>query len=227
MPDDNPLRKFFKARLNGRGIWKWEHYFDIYHRHFEKFRATEVHMLEIGVYSGGSLDMWRDYFGHRAHIYGVDIAPACKTYENEKTMIFIGDQEDRGFWKYFRHTVPKLDIVIDDGGHTPKQQTVSLEELLPHLRPGGVYLCEDIHGRANKFADVVHGAAHELNAIDDMQNDYDNQETRLTATATEFQSSVGSICLYPYVAVFEKREQPITKLVAPKHGTEWIDGIGP
>ena len=52
--------------------------------------------------------------------------------------VFIGDQADRKFWSQFRREVPILDLVIDDGGHEPEQQIVSLEELLPHLRPGGV-----------------------------------------------------------------------------------------
>jgi hypothetical protein len=59
----NPLRRFFEAHKRGHGIWKWNHYFEIYHRHFSKFRGREVHILEIGIYSGGSLEMWKDYFG--------------------------------------------------------------------------------------------------------------------------------------------------------------------
>src|SRR5438067_13766465 len=55
----NPLRQFFDARSEGRGIWKWLHYFDIYDRHFSRFRGEAVHVLEIGVYSGGSLEMSR------------------------------------------------------------------------------------------------------------------------------------------------------------------------
>ena len=39
-------------------------------------------------------------------------------------------------------------------GHTPEQQIVTLEEMLPHLRPGGVYLCEDVHGIHHDFAGV-------------------------------------------------------------------------
>jgi hypothetical protein len=57
--------------------------------------------------------------------------------------IFIGDEEDRKFWRRFKAEVPAVDIVIDDGGHQTQQQVVTLEELLPHLRPGGVYICED------------------------------------------------------------------------------------
>jgi len=45
---DNPLRKFFDSRQSGPGIWKWLHYFDIYHEHFQAFRGREVHIVEIG-----------------------------------------------------------------------------------------------------------------------------------------------------------------------------------
>ena len=54
----NQLETFFDARSDGRGIWKWRHYFDIYHRHFAPLRnRSGLVVVEIGVYSGGSLDM--------------------------------------------------------------------------------------------------------------------------------------------------------------------------
>lgn len=44
---------YFVTHNTGPGIWKWLHYFDIYHRHLQKFRGKEVNILEIGIYSGG------------------------------------------------------------------------------------------------------------------------------------------------------------------------------
>ena len=132
--NSNALREFFDSRKQGQGIWKWNHYFDIYDRHFRRFRGQEVHVLEIGVYSGGSLEMWREYFGPKARIFGVDIEPDCRVYESDNIKIFIGDQADRLFWRDFRQQVTTLDIVIDDGGHLAEQQIVSVEELLPFLR---------------------------------------------------------------------------------------------
>ncbi len=137
----NPLRMFFEAHKKGHGIWKWSHYFEIYHRHFSRFRGQEAHVLEIGIYSGGSLEMWKDYFGTACRIYGVDIEPACKAYEDNTVKVCIGNQADRSFWQRFKREAPNIDIVIDDGGHLPEQQIAAFEELLPHLRPGGVYLC--------------------------------------------------------------------------------------
>jgi len=206
----NPLREYFDSHKTGRGIWKWTHYFEIYHRHFSKFIGREVHVVEVGVFSGGSLDMWKAYFGPRCHVYGVDIEPACKTYEDERTKIFIGDQADRAFWRDFRNQVRAVDILIDDGGHFPEQQIATLEEMLPHMRPGGVYLCEDIHSLNNHFAAYVGGLADGINAVQ-----------REEGVPTGFQRDIHSVHLYPYVAVIEKCERPKEKLIAPRHGTEW------
>jgi hypothetical protein len=220
-PQSNSLREFFNNRKEGPGIWKWEHYFDAYDRHFRQFRGREVHVLEIGVYSGGSLDMWRDYFGPKATIYGVDIEPDCRVYEKDGVKIFIGDQADHSFWREFRRQVPALDIVIDDGGHRAEQQIVSLEELLPFLRPGGVYLCEDVHGADNQFASHVGGLSRKLNEWSAGGGSPDDDDRRIVCDCTPFQSAVGSIHLYPFVTVIERNAAPVTELRAPKHGTQW------
>jgi hypothetical protein len=220
-PRSNALREFFDSRDQGPGIWKWNHYFDIYDRHFHRFRGQEVHVLEIGVYSGGSLEMWRDYFGPKALIYGVDIEPDCRVYENDRTKIFIGDQADRLFWREFRRKVPTLDIVIDDGGHQFEQQIVSVEELLPFLRPGGIYFCEDVHGKYNRFASYIHGVGHRLNEVLSCGEFPSDNDRRIVCDCTPFQSAVNSIHLYPFVTVIERNATPITELRAPKHGTQW------
>ena len=219
--EQSDLEKFFEARKEGHGIWKWKHYFDIYDRHFSRFRGREVHILEIGIYSGGSLEMWREYFGPKARIYGVDIEPACKAYEDGSIKVFIGDQADRGFWRQFKKDVPELDIVIDDGGHQSEQQIATFEELLPHLRAGGVYLCEDLHFAHNRFAAYIYGFASNLNASQRWERNFDNQDRRLVCTATAFQSAVRSVHLYPFVAVVEKRDTPIDEFLSPKRGTIW------
>jgi hypothetical protein len=203
----NRLREFFDGRTTGRGIWKWEHYFDIYDRHFAKFVDKSPSVLEIGVLGGGSLDMWRHYFGDVA-LYGADINPACRGYEDAHTKMFIGDQADREFWKAFKRSVPRLDIVVDDGGHRPEQQIATFEELLPHLQPGGVYLCEDMHGEHNGFCTYMHGVVKRMNAM-------------TGAKPSEFQRWIRSVHFYPYVTVIEKTAQPVEQFVAPKHGTEW------
>jgi hypothetical protein len=210
----NPLRVFFDSREKGRGIWKWIHYFDIYDRHFRKFVGDDVHVLEIGVYSGGSLEMWRHYFGPKCHVYGVDIEEACKAYENDHTKIFIGDQEDREFWKDFKDRVPAIDILIDDGGHTSEQQIVTLEEMLPHLRPGGVYLCEDVIMEHNGFSAFMQGIVNSFNA-------HNGSDSQAGISTTDFQKWIRSVHFYPFVTVLEKSSDPLQQFISPKRGTEW------
>jgi hypothetical protein len=214
----NPLRSYFEAHTEGRGIWKWDHYFDVYHRHFSKFIGREVHVMEIGVFSGGSLPMWREYFGPNSQIYGVDIEEACRIYEEERTKIIIGDQADREFWKKIRNELPRIDVLIDDGGHEPHQQIVTLEEMLPHISPGGVFLCEDIHGIANEFNSYVSGFTAHLNSSIMKTND---KVKGVTCSATQYQSDIQSIHFYPFSTVIEKTERPIEELNSPRHGTEW------
>ena len=215
----NPLLAYFNAHKEGAGIFKWMHYFDIYQRHFHKFVGREVHVLEVGIYAGGSLSMWREYFGERCHVYGVDVDAACMAHSGEKTKVFIGDQADRAFWAKVKEAVPTVDILIDDGGHHPEQQRITLEEMLPHIRSGGVYLCEDIHGANNEFAAYVQGLASGLNFATPAEMPKDT--AGLAFAVTGLQATIHSIHLYPFVAVIEKREQNLDLLVAPKHGTQW------
>jgi len=67
------LKEYFENNP-GRLIHKWVHYFEIYERHLERFRGRDINMLEIGVSHGGSLQMWKHYFGdkvsaHSMHFY--------------------------------------------------------------------------------------------------------------------------------------------------------------
>jgi len=129
----------------GRLIHKWVHYFGIYERHFSAFRNRPIRLLEFGVFNGGSLQMWKHYFGPQAEIIGVDIDPRCAELVEQGIEIVIGDQEDRATHARLRDRYGEFDIVIDDGGHRMRQQLVTLQEMYPAVKPGGIYLAEDLH----------------------------------------------------------------------------------
>jgi SAM-dependent methyltransferase len=189
---------------------------DFYHRHLAKFIGTPVHLVEVGVYSGGSLRMWREYFGPSCRLTGVDIRPESRDYADAGTAIYIGNQADRAFWGDFRARVPAVDVLIDDGGHRVEEQMVTVEEVLPHLRPGGVYICEDVHGIENRFMSFAQSLAAGLNAFVD-----DPRSPELAARATPFQAAVESVHVYPFAVVIETRGETVDRFEAPKLGSEW------
>jgi hypothetical protein len=212
----NPLRNFFEGHHEGRGIWKWTHYFDVYHRYLNRFIGQPVHVLEIGVYSGGSLDMWRDYFGPACQLYGVDIEEAVRAYEDTHVHIHVGDQTDRAFWRRTLEQIPALDVVIDDGGHRPEQQIATLESVLPRMRPGGVYICEDVLRSSNLFTDYINGLCHELNC----EHLRDGDDI-IAVNATPFQAAISGIHVHPFLVVIEMAREPAWVLESRRRGTEW------
>ncbi|MBA5639759.1 class I SAM-dependent methyltransferase [Duganella sp. LX20W] len=138
------LLDFFENHPH-RMIHKWMHYFEIYERHFAQFRNKPINMLEFGVLHGGSLQMWKYYFGKQAKIYGVDINPRCAELAEDQIEILLGDQDNRQSLRDICAKLPPLDIILDDGGHTMSQQVITFEETWKHLKEGGIYLCEDLH----------------------------------------------------------------------------------
>lgn len=138
------LQEYFENNKDN-AVDKWLHYFDIYDQWFKSFKNKPVVILEIGVFQGGSLKMWRDYFGKEAKIFAIDINPLCKQFETDNTEIFIGSQENRRFLQDVKNKMPKIDILIDDGGHTMNQQIITFEEMYSHINYNGLYLCEDLH----------------------------------------------------------------------------------
>lgn len=144
------LLAYFDSVIDGPGVWKSRHYFDIYERHFGRFRFQDnFTFMEVGIYSGGSLRMWRQFFGPRARIIGVDISPKTLIYEKNPEFgspdrILIGDQSSKAFWAKVLAEVGQVDAVLDDGGHQSYMQMATLEAVWPHLRKGGVFMTEDL-----------------------------------------------------------------------------------
>ncbi|MFT4214395.1 MAG: class I SAM-dependent methyltransferase [Microbacterium sp.] len=102
-------------------------------------------IVEVGVLNGGSLFMWRSFFGDDARIIGVDLNPDAVWLREEGFEVHIGDQSDPRFWEVFFHDVGDVDILLDDGGHTYPQQIVTAASALDHIRDDGLLVVEDTH----------------------------------------------------------------------------------
>ena len=123
---------------------KYRNYFPIYEKLFSKFVNKKITFVEIGVLSGGSLFMWRKYFGKDARIIGIDLNSDARRFEKDGFEIFVGNQSDENFWKVFFEKVGDVDIILDDGGHTNFQQIVTACCCAPHIKDNGILAVEDV-----------------------------------------------------------------------------------
>lgn len=141
---DGPLLDIY-AGNNGVKVHKWHHYIPLYDRYFARYRGTSVRFLEIGVNNGGSLQMWRRYFGDDAVLCGIDINEDCAQYDGQSGMVRIGSQDDADFLGRVVDEMGGVDVVLDDGSHRMAHIEASLRILFPRLEMGGTYAIEDLH----------------------------------------------------------------------------------
>lgn len=174
-------------------------------------------MLEIGVQGGGSLAMWKEYFGPGCHIIGVDINPKCKVHEAEGIEVFIGSQDDLDVINEIFSKYPKVDIVLDDGSHIMQHMIASFELMYDRIQPNGVYAVEDMHTcywpkfggglkREGSFMEFVKNKLDEINAV----------HIKDALPVTDFTRFTDCIACYDSLVVFERRRQglrqaPITQ----------------
>lgn len=210
----------FVASHHGRLLNKWKHYFEIYDRHFAHLRDREISILEIGVESGGSLELWRSYFGPRAKIVGADINPKCKAFESpgtSGTSVRIGDQGDTAFLAQLASEFGPFDIIVEDGSHRHDHQIVAFKALFPHLKPGGFFCCEDLC--TSYWDDEFNGGVRKAGTgiefykeLIDEQNAWFWRENVEASPEGSLPRSLYGIHFYPTLVVVEKRD-----VTAPTH----------
>jgi hypothetical protein len=206
----------------GKPVHKWTQYFPAYERHFAPWRDRAMTFFEIGVFKGGSLPMWRGYFGARAVIVGADIDPACKDHEAPNIAVRIGDQSDPAFLDQLVSEFGVPDVVLDDGSHQAAHVSATFNHLYPLMPKNAVYMVEDAHTsywpefgggltEPNAFLNVAKGLVDRLNA----------EHTRGQVAADAFTRETAAISFYDAAVVFEKGAVP------EKHAAQVSGGAAP
>jgi len=116
-----------------------------YENHFNHLVNEKINLLELGIFKGDSLLMWRDYFD-KGTIVGLDVNPIELNDPTNRIHVFQGFQEDKKTLDKIRKETANdgFDIIIDDASHIGELTKVSFWHLFDnHLKPGGVYVIED------------------------------------------------------------------------------------
>ena len=173
-------------------------------------------LLEIGVATGLSLEIWNELYGpDEVDIHCLDLF---------KNTDFVGTRwcRNRGFFpiqgdQSSMETLSSMksvyEIIIDDASHNCHHQLISFKHLfLNNLTPGGLYVIEDMHTSSDPFyyGGFVHNFSdtplamfkHFCNAGGEIKNDFFNAGEREV-----FHSLIDSVKVYDDKIAFITRKK--------------------
>ena len=216
--DKNSFEGLFWGH-EGTIVHKWHHYLPIYENFLSKYKNKPIKFLEIGVSRGGSLSLWRKYFGPDATIYGVDIDPRCEEYDGVDAQVRIGSQDDANFMSDVVQEMGGVDIVLDDGSHVSKHIRSTFNTVFPLMNDGGLYIIEDLHATYwSKYGGGYQSSKSFMSDISQMYDDMHHWYHSYGQKISSAKDKLMAIHLYDSLAVFEKNQ-----IQAPRHSRIGIE----
>jgi hypothetical protein len=180
-------------------------------------------MLEIGVFRGGSLRMWKQYFHPDSTIVGIDIDKSCKDHEiaDKKVFVRIGSQADPEFLAKVNDEFGPFDIILDDGSHKTHHQNISFGALFrAALADNGVYMVEDMHTNywlkhidsEDTFIDLSKHMLHEP-YLDRKEANFrpEHPDAVQQMNLSYLSANIASIAFYDSIVVFDKKKRCLPK----------------
>lgn len=187
-------------------------YSQYYSLFFEPIRFKELNLLEVGVYHGDSLRLWREYFPN-AMILGADIVDSSK-HDEERIKTIIMDQSSGASLNLFKAAHEYQDIIILDGSHKSYDDILSFEVLWSHLKPGGFFVIEDLlcgyfstWKGDRSIIDRVKQMVDEVNMTGKVDQNYlcsNKREERLKYNLDQFESEIEFIFVSCGLVIIKK-----------------------
>jgi hypothetical protein len=166
----------------------------VYEPLFAHLRHQPIVLVELGIWEGASLKMWSEYFTHPDRvIVGVDNVDRFDAAVWRNTYTYIADQADADL------PVAKLlpNIIIDDASHISTKTIASFQNWFPHLKPGGLYIVEDIVTSYYYPEDIE----HPCNTAMEFFKRLADQVNRWGEHARD---DIASICFHPNMVIIKK-----------------------
>lgn len=226
-PTESPVNPLFDIFSADTDVHKWHHYFDVYTKHFGQYRDYPIKMLEIGVFRGGSLRMWKEYFDPGSTIVGIDVDKTCKAHEltDQNVFVRIGSQADPEFLAKVNEEFGPFDIILDDGSHKTHHQNFTFGALFRSaLKDGGCYMVEDVHTNywlkhidsENTFVDLSKQMVDMLHEpyIDrkEAQFRHGHPDALSQLELSYLAANLAGIAFYDSIVVFDKKKRDLPKV---------------
>lgn len=124
----------------------------IYPQLLEPYFNKKINLLEIGVYRGGSMLIWKEVFPD-SNLVGVDWDYKNLKVNLEDVELITSSQTNIYLPNLLKQK--KFDIIIDDASHQAEDQIKTFNLLKTYVNQGGIYIIEDIypeHFQNNKYS---------------------------------------------------------------------------
>jgi len=181
---------------------KYDSYFSVYEALLQKYVGQEITIVEVGIFNGGSLFMWRQFFGPKARIIGIDLNPDAQEWEKHGFEIYIGDQSSEAFWTELFQKIGKVDVLIDDGGHTNWQQVVTSHYAIQNIKDGGLLIVEDVH--TNYFREFGNPSRYSfINFAHRIVDAVNSRAYALHSTCAHYSKYVYSVSFFESIVAFQ------------------------
>jgi len=124
-------------------------YLGLYQKLLSPKQYTAKNVLEVGIYNGGSIKLWNDYFTN-ATVYGLDVMEKSKVWEriqnNDKIKLYTSQNAyDESFVKTeFLDKNIKFDFMLDDGPHTLESMLLFIRLYSQIMADDGILIIEDV-----------------------------------------------------------------------------------
>jgi hypothetical protein len=137
------------------------HYERYYEKWFSPIRDDPIKFCEIGAEKGRSLKLWSDYFKNKQLILGIAYKAESEGVEErpdikDTVTVYRGDQGKKQTMDYIKERGP-WDVILDDGSHAPEHMVFSLYSLWESVKPGGMYIVEDLETNYWKRGSNIYG----------------------------------------------------------------------
>ncbi|MCE5972290.1 class I SAM-dependent methyltransferase [Sinirhodobacter sp. WL0062] len=195
-------------------------YTELYNMLFHPYRDQPIRFLEMGLFIGGpehgisadrettdlpSVRMWLEFFS-QAHIHGLDVSD-FSWFEHPRFSFTRCDMDRRENIRDAFKVAAPFDIIIDDASHASHHQQFAMLELFPKLKPGGLYIIEDLrwqpqaYERAGitKTADLFQSYLH--------QGHFQHSDPALAAEFDALRPEISGAFLHQVRYLKEKRDQ--------------------
>jgi SAM-dependent methyltransferase len=216
------LRDLYREHT-GKVSDKWEIYLDVYDATFAPWRALPISFVEVGVQNGGSLEIWAKYFANARAITGCDVNPRCGAlrFDDPRVSVVVGPVNTATTAREIAARAGHFDIFVDDGSHVSPDIIAAFCNYFPYLRPGGLYVVEDLHcaymPKWSGGIDAPNAVAFFKMLVDGLHHHYWEQESTMEQRAAAFMpagsginftrlaEAVASIAFYDSLAIVQKR----------------------